>query len=425
MRVSVALFATLALAAAEIFFKEEFSDNSWEKRWVYSKNKDIQGKFKRSHGKFYGDAKINMGIQTSQDAKFYALATKFPKFSNKGKNIVIQFTVKHEQGIDCGGGYIKVMPSTVDLEDFHGETPYSIMFGPDICSFSKVHVIFNYKGANFAVKKSIPCKRDELTHLYTLLLNHDNSYEVQIDGEKVEGGLIEEDFTMLKAKKITDPDAKKPDDWDEREYIDDPTDKKPEDWDKPEHIPDPDANKPEDWDDEMDGEWEPPMIDNPEYKGEWKPKQIKNPDYKGIWIHPEVDNPEYVPDENLYLHEDLGAVGFDLWQVKSGSIFDNIIITDSYDEAKKFADETFGKTKEGEKKMKEDHEKKEAEKRKKEEEEKKKKESEVKEEDEEEEDEEEEHEEKKEEKTVKEEKEEKKEEKKKERKETKPEKEEL
>lgn len=46
------------------------------------------------------------------------------------------------------------------------------------------------------------------------------------------------------------------------------------------HIPDPDAKKPEDWDDEMDGEWEPPMIDNPDYKGEWKPKQIDNPDYK-------------------------------------------------------------------------------------------------------------------------------------------------
>lgn len=39
-----------------------------------------------------------------------------------------------------------------------------------------------------------------------------------------------------------------------------------QDWDKPEHIPDPDAKKPEDWDDEMDGEWEPPMIQNPEYK---------------------------------------------------------------------------------------------------------------------------------------------------------------
>lgn len=39
-----------------------------------------------------------------------------------------------------------------------------------------------------------------------------------------------------------------------------------QDWDKPETIPDPDAKKPDDWDEDMDGEWEPPMITNPEYK---------------------------------------------------------------------------------------------------------------------------------------------------------------
>ena len=43
--------------------------------------------------------------------------------------------------------------------------------------------------------------------------------------------------------------------------------------------------QPEDWDDEMDGEWEPPMIDNPEYKGEWKPRQIDNPAYKGTKLN--------------------------------------------------------------------------------------------------------------------------------------------
>jgi len=50
-------------------------------------------------------------------------------------------------------------------------------------------------------------------------------------------------------------------------------------------------------------------------QGEWKPKQISNPAYKGKWVHPEVDNPEYEPDENLYRYTDVGAVGFDLWQV--------------------------------------------------------------------------------------------------------------
>lgn len=121
----------------------------------------------------------------------------------------------------------------------------------------------------------------------------DNTYEVKIDNSQVESGSLEDDWDFLPPKKIKDPDASKPEDWDERAKIDDPTDSKPEvgtcsgtphhgevvdsladsdlliyhqDWDKPEHIPDPDAKKPEDWDEEMDGEWEPPVIQNPEYK---------------------------------------------------------------------------------------------------------------------------------------------------------------
>lgn len=106
--------------------------------------------------------------------------------------------------------------------------------------------------------------------------------QVLIDNEKVESGDLESDWNFLPPKKIKDPSAKKPEDWEDKATIDDPNDEKPADWDKPEHIPDPDATKPEDWDDEMDGEWEAPMIDNPEYKGVWSPKQIDNPKYKVI-----------------------------------------------------------------------------------------------------------------------------------------------
>ncbi|KAF6728655.1 Calreticulin [Oryzias melastigma] len=193
----------------------------------------------------------------------------------------------------------------------HGDSKYYLMFGPDICGYStkKVHVIFNYKGQNHLIKKDIKCKDDELTHLYTLILNPDQTYEVRIDNEKVESGSLEDDWDMLPPKKIKDPDAKKPSDWDDRATIDDPSDTKPEDWDQPETIPDPDAKKPDDWDEDMDGEWEPPMITNPEFKGDWKPKQISNPDYKGAWVHPEVDNPEYAPDTNMYRFDDISSPG--------------------------------------------------------------------------------------------------------------------
>lgn len=117
---------------------------------------------------------------------------------------------------------------------------------------------------------------------------------------------------------MQDPEAKKPDDWDERKKIPDPEDKKPEDWDSmPEQIPDPDATKPDDWDDEDDGEWEAPMIPNPDYKGEWRPKMIDNPDFKGIWEAPSIDNPEFEDDPLIYKQDDMKFVAFELWQVST------------------------------------------------------------------------------------------------------------
>lgn len=378
MRACAFLVGLVAFASAETWFKETF-DDGWEDRWIKSKHKSDYGEWKVTAGKFYGDADADKGLQTSQDAKFYAIAAKFDKdHTNEGKTLVVQFSVKHEQNIDCGGGYVKVMPHDADLEDFHGDTQYGIMFGPDICGpgTKKVHVIFGHNGKNLLTKKDIRCKDDEYTHVYTLIVKSDNTYEVLIDNEKAESGELEADWDFLPPKKIKDPEAKKPDDWVDNEMMDDPEDSKPEDWDKPEHIPDPEAKKPEDWDDDMDGEWEPPQIDNPEYKGEWKPRQIKNPDYKGPWIHPEIDNPEYKEGEgdSLYKIDSVGAIGFDLWQVKSGTIFDNVYVGDSVEEAKALAEETWAKNKDAEKKMKEEQD--EVERKKMEEEEKARKEKE-------------------------------------------------
>jgi len=163
---------------------------------------------------------------------------------------------------------------------------------------------------------------------------------------------LEQDWSFLAPKTIPDPSASKPEDWEDNEKIDDPEDTKPEDWDKPEFIPDPDAKMPDDWDEEMDGQWAPAKINNPEYQGEWKPKQIDNPKYKGPWIHPEIDNPDYKEDSDLYRYDNIGAVGFDLWQVKSGTIFDNILLTDDEKYAEEFGNETWGVTKDAEKKAK-------------------------------------------------------------------------
>merc|ERR1711937_5816 len=183
------------------------------------------------------------------------------------------------------------------------------MFGPDKCGYNKrTHLIFSYKGKNVLKKSDLAYKQEGegTSHLYTMVLKPDNTVRVEIDQEKIYEGGLKDDWELLKPKEISDPD-----------------DKKPADWVDEKRIVDAEAKKPDDWDDEEDGEWEAPMKDNPEYKGVWEAKKIANPDYED--------------DDNLYAFDDFGFIGFDLWQVKGGTLFDNIIITDDKSEADAFA----------------------------------------------------------------------------------------
>jgi calnexin len=126
------------------------------------------------------------------------------------------------------------------------------------------------------------------------------------------------------------------------------------------NIPDPEAEKPEDWDDEEDGDWvaptvpnpkcddvsgcgkwEKPLIKNPAYKGKWTAPYIDNPAYKGAWAPRKIKNPDFYEDKTPANLEPMGAIGFEIWTMQSDILFDNIYIGHSVEDAEKFADETF------------------------------------------------------------------------------------
>lgn len=47
----------------------------------------------------------------------------------------------------------------INQKNFYGETPYNVMFGPDICGPTKrVHVILTKNGINHLIKKEISFK---------------------------------------------------------------------------------------------------------------------------------------------------------------------------------------------------------------------------------------------------------------------------
>lgn len=186
------------------------------------------------------------------------------------------------------------------------------MFGPDVCGANRrVHLILDRDGLGRMIKKEIDFPNDELTHMYTLVLNQGKqSYRILIDGKEVAAGNIAEDIEEMSAvpPQIPDESAQKPADWVDEAQIPDPEDRKPEDWEEGQ---------------------------------EWTPRMIDNPDFKGIWTPPMIPNPAYKPDPSLALYTNLAHVGFDLWQVKAGTIFDNVLVTDDMAEAQKAIDTLF------------------------------------------------------------------------------------
>ena len=358
MKTVALLLLVASSAAATTYFKDTFDSDPFKAGWTHSewKSKSETGSFSWTAGEWSADEEADKGLMTSEDARFHAisneLTTSIPPFTlgKAGKDLVVQFTARNHlrEYAFCGGGYIKLLPK-MDSKKFGGDTPYSVMFGPDMCGYdvSRIHAIFtNAEGKNLLKSDEVKLEhgdKNEFTHLYTLHIKSDGTYDILLDGQSKASGKIVDAWDFEKPK-IDDKDDKKPSDWVDEEMMDDPEDKKPEGYDDiPKEIADPEATKPDDWDDEDDGEWEAPMIDNPDYKGPWSAKRIKNPKYVGVWKPKQVDNPNY--DEKLVTFPELTHVGFELWTVNNGTIFDNIYVGDSIDEANALAKATSDKTK--------------------------------------------------------------------------------
>uniref|UniRef100_A0A3B3VNS9 Calmegin n=1 Tax=Poecilia latipinna TaxID=48699 RepID=A0A3B3VNS9_9TELE len=393
------------VATGDVYFAETFDDGSLD-RWQPSKTtkEDADDEIAKYDGKWMVEPlkenKVpgDQGLVLKSRAKHHAIAAMLDKpFVFQDEPLVVQYEVNFQDGIDCGGAYIKLLSDSgsLSLEQFHDRTPYTIMFGPDKCGEDyKLHFIFRHKNPlnkdmeeKHAKRADVDLKKfytDKKTHLYTLVLNPDNSYEMFIDQSSVSRGNLLYDMVppVNPPKEIDDPNDSKPDDWDERAKIPDPEAVKPDDWDEdapakiedpdalkpegwlddePEFVSDPNAEKPEDWDEEMDGEWEAPqvpnpscetapgcgewkrpMINNPQYKGKWKAPLIDNPHYQGVWKPRKMMNPEYFEDLQPFRMTSFKALGLELWSMTSDIYFDNFIITSHKEVADRWASDSWG-----------------------------------------------------------------------------------
>uniref|UniRef100_A0A224YSV3 Calnexin n=1 Tax=Rhipicephalus zambeziensis TaxID=60191 RepID=A0A224YSV3_9ACAR len=387
---------------------EHFDDvEAFNERWVLSEAKKdgAEESVAKYDGKWEVEASSkshlrgDLGLVLKSKAHHHAISSKLSKpFTFDHKPFVLQYEVQFQEGQDCGGAYLKLLSDldeNKDLKQFHDKSPYTIMFGPDKCgSDHQLHFIFrhrnprngSYEEKHWKKSKSVSkfdeIFKDKKPHLFTLVLSPDNKFEILVDQRSEAKGSLLEDFepAVNPPKEVEDPNDKRPEDWDEREKVPDPNAVKPDDWDEdaPREIPDPDAKKPvgwlddepklvpdataerpKDWDDDMDGDWEPPLVNNPKCEavgcGEWKPPMISNPRYKGKWRAPLIDNPNYkgkwkprkIPnpdffeDQNPFRMTAIAAVGLELWSMSDGILFDNIIITDDTVVADQWAADTW------------------------------------------------------------------------------------
>ncbi|KAK8870154.1 hypothetical protein M9Y10_008031 [Tritrichomonas musculus] len=333
----------LYFCSSTVYLEERFAPG-WENRWHKPKHvrKGVQlGRVRLSAGDFYGDERKQRGMQTMDAQRNYLLYSNLThRMDTRDRDLIIQYTVRLHYYLDCGGQYIKLLGGDADVGRFSNETDYLLMFGPDICgaTFRRTHFIISYKGEHYQTLHPLNCFKDHLTHSYTLIIRKNNTIEVQIDGEVVDEGALDSHFPIPPVDQIPDPDDKKPEDWDDDEWIVDPKDKKPKNWVDEEFIPDPDAFKPPSWDDSI--VWAPQMIRNPDYIGEWTPRIIKNPNYKGPWKPKMIDQKAEV-DPTFGHFSDIAYLGLEFFQNVPDSIFNNFLITDDEEYARKMLEDVY------------------------------------------------------------------------------------
>ncbi|MBW0468948.1 hypothetical protein O181_008663 [Austropuccinia psidii MF-1] len=394
-------------------FLEQFTDD-WSKRWSPSEaTKETSsggetfsyvGKWEVEEPTVLAAIQGDKGLVVKSEAAHHAISVPFSKpLDNTGKTLVLQYEVKLQKGLECGGAYLKLLkesPTGIQAQEFSDKTEYSIMFGPDRCGMTnKVHLIFRHKNPKTGeyeekhFKNPPSIENTQTTALYTLIVRPDQTFAIKINDKEVSKGSLLEDFEpavnppaeiddpedkkpadWVDESKIVDTKATKPDDWDEeapREILDEEAEK-PAGWldDEPSSVPDPDAQKPEEWDDEEDGEWVPPSIPNPKcesapgcgtwvrpmksnpaYKGKWTAPMIDNPAYKGVWAPRKIPNPNFFEDKIPSNFERMAGIGFELWTMQAGILFDNIYVGHSEADAEAFSKETYHVKAEIEKKL--------------------------------------------------------------------------
>jgi calnexin len=187
------LFLLLGIPFISASFIERFSSLDW----IPSRVSKYTGVWKLEAARenaLPGD----LGLAAKTPGAHSAISKKFKKaLDPKNKPLVVQYEVKLQNGLECGGAYIKLLGKDFESERFDANTPYVIMFGPDRCGeVNKVHFIFK----TFNPVKNVwqehhlttppQAEYDTVTNLYTLVVYPDQRFEIRVNNYLTASGSL-------------------------------------------------------------------------------------------------------------------------------------------------------------------------------------------------------------------------------------------
>lgn len=365
------------LPDCRILYYENFSDPNVRDRWTSTKDPNYTGKWQIEQTYPLQTRRFEKALVMKGRDAAAAASTKFRHpIGVTDEPLIIQFEVRSQLLFICTGVLMKLFTNPdFDPASLNNATARWIEFGPERCNptnstrlnifttdESGAQVIHHLKRPHW-----IPI--DEISHLYTLIIRPDGTFETLIDNRSTRNGTFTGDFDppLFEMPTIDDPTDRKPSDWVDDVLIPDPKAVKPSDWDddapamipdpkkldppkgwlldEPLLIPDPRAKKPDTWDDDKMGTWKPPQmrnpkchrasgcgpytppqVRNPRARGKWRAPYIPNPNYKGEWKPRQIPNPNYKGQAPKFVMPKLTGLGFDVWSAYRDTAFTNILI---------------------------------------------------------------------------------------------------
>ena len=147
--VLVQSFSVLHPSAVFVDSFNAASSPSFEQRWSTISTDPYSGEWAVEGGLQNSGIEGDLGLLLKSPARRHAIVAPFDQpFDVTDKDFVVQYEVRFNTALQCGGAYIKLLTQTeaFSASSFGDATPYTIMFGPDKyerCLTTRVSLWFN------------------------------------------------------------------------------------------------------------------------------------------------------------------------------------------------------------------------------------------------------------------------------------------